>query len=384
MAQVAPDGSFLKVNQALCQMLGYSEEELFQRTFQDLTHPDDLEADLAFVRQMLSGAIHTYQMEKRYFHKNGNVIWASLSVSLVRDQEGQPLYFISQIQDISERRQVESDRIARQAAEEANRAKSAFLSNMSHEIRTPLNAILGFAQILERDASLSPRQKGILRTIRRSGQHLLNLINDILDMSKIEAGRLELNPIDFCLHDLLDDVEMMFRSRAQAKGLQLLMERADDLPRYVDGDEAKLRQVLINLVGNAIKFTETGGVVVRVRVDAEPEGIDGKAITLRLVVEVEDSGPGIPADELDRIFEPFRQSAAGRDAGGTGLGLAVSRRLVELMGGRLTVKSQIGKGSCFRFDAMVKLAAGAPQEIGPEMRQMVGLEPGTGPSGSWW
>ena len=280
---------------------------------------------------------------------------------------------------LAERRRAESDRIARQAAEEASRAKSAFLSNMSHEIRTPLNAMLGFAQILERDGSLTPRQKEMIHTINRSGQHLLNLINDILDMSKIEAGRLELNPVDFCLHDLLEDLEMMFRSRAEAKGLQLLMERADDLPRYVHADEAKLRQVFINLVGNAVKFTKTGGVAVRVRAETLERNSTQDTHLLRLVVEIEDSGPGIAADELELIFEPFRQSAAGRDAGGTGLGLAVSRRLVELMGGSIGVRSELGKGSCFFFQVPVKLAAGAAQEVLASMRQVVGLEPGTGP-----
>ena len=280
---------------------------------------------------------------------------------------------------LAERRRAESDRIARQAAEEASRAKSAFLSNMSHEIRTPLNAMLGFAQILERDGSLTPRQKEMIHTINRSGQHLLNLINDILDMSKIEAGRLQLNPVDFCLHDLLEDLEMMFRSRAEAKGLQLLMERADDLPRYVHADEAKLRQVFINLMGNAVKFTKTGGVSVRVRAETLERNSTQDTHLLRLVVEIEDSGPGIAADELELIFEPFRQSAAGRDAGGTGLGLAVSRRLVELMGGSIGVRSELGKGSCFSFQVPVKLAAGAAQEVVPRMRQVIGLEPGTGP-----
>ncbi len=312
----------------------------------------------------------------------------------VHDKEGNIIGAIEVAINITERKRAEAslretnqaleaataraNELAKQA-DVANRAKSVFLANMSHEIRTPLNAVLGFAQILERDASLTPRQTGMLHTIGRSGRHLLDLINDILDMSKIESGRLELIPTDFCLHDLLDDLEMMFRSRAHAKQLHLRMERDGSVPRYVNADEGKLRQVLINLIGNAIKFTRAGGGFVRVQAETEPCNSVGEANAIRLVVEVEDSGPGIAEEELDHIFEPFRQSAAGREAGGTGLGLAVSRRLVELMGGRLTVMSQVGKGSCFRFDVLVKLAEGAPQETTPTMRQVVGLEPGAGP-----
>ncbi|HAE40820.1 MAG TPA: hypothetical protein DCG57_19625 [Candidatus Riflebacteria bacterium] len=230
-----------------------------------------------------------------------------------------------------------------------------------------------------RDASVTTRQTEMLHTIARSGRHLLNLINDILDMSKIEAGRLELKPVEFGLHDMLDDLEVMFRSRAQAKQLQLLMERDDHLPRHVNADEGKLRQVLINLIGNAVKFTKTGGVAVRIRGETAMDSSSVDANAVRLLVEVEDSGPGIAEGELDRIFEPFRQLAAGQREGGTGLGLAVSRRLVELMGGRLTVKSQLDKGSCFRFDVLVKLAEGSAPEKARTMRQVIGLEPGAGP-----
>ncbi|MCJ7524683.1 MAG: ATP-binding protein, partial [Candidatus Aminicenantes bacterium] len=250
---------------------------------------------------------------------------------------------------------------------------------MSHEIRTPLNAILGFAQVLERDPALLPRQAEHVRTISSSGNHLLLLINDILDLSKIEAGQAILNPAAFCLYDLLSDVEMMFHSRADAKGLRLLVERDESVPRYVIADERKLRQVFINLIGNAINFTEKGGVTVRVRVEAvEEKTVAGKE-ALRLVAEVQDSGPGIAARDIDLIFAMFQQAKSAMKAGGTGLGLAISRKLVEMMGGKLTVTSQVGHGSCFRFDVLLKRAEDTVKPGKTASRRVVGLESGTGP-----
>ncbi len=297
----------------------------------------------------------------------------------VRGADGRIIHVHATLEDITQQKQLEQERIAREAAEEASRQKSRFLSHMSHEIRTPLNAILGFAQILEHDPSLTPRQKEQVRSILRSGNHLLKLINDILDLSKIEAGRVELRPVVFCLADLMEELEMMFRSRAQAKHLQFLLDLEEDLPSYVNADEGKLRQVLINLVGNAIKFTERGGVALQVRsepLQAEPEG-DKRS--LRLVFEVEDSGPGIPESELERIFDSFQQGQAVANAGGTGLGLAISRRFVEMMGGRLMVESVVGKGSIFRFDVPCEEAEALPKIEEPRFRRVVGLGPGTGP-----
>ncbi|MEI7673999.1 MAG: ATP-binding protein, partial [Deltaproteobacteria bacterium] len=281
--------------------------------------------------------------------------------------------------DITDRKQAEQDRIGREAAEAATRAKSIFVANMSHEIRTPMNAILGFAQVLERDPSLMPHQVENVRTITRSGEYLLRLINDILDISKIEAGRTTLNDAAFCLHDLLDDLSMMFRPRINARGLQFLMERDSSVPPYVIADEGKLRQVLVNLIGNAEKFTETGGVAVRVRAEAV-EGISGEEKeTLRLWIEVEDTGRGIPDEERGQIFGLFQQVGTSVKAGGVGLGLAISLKFVEMMGGKITVTSEVGKGSCFRFSALMKPAAAVPGSVKPASRRIVGLEPGTGP-----
>jgi PAS domain S-box-containing protein len=242
---------------------------------------------------------------------------------------------------------------AKEAAEAANRAKSAFLSNMSHEIRTPLNAIIGFAQVLKRDASLSARQQEEVHTIERSGQHLLNLINDVLDLSKIEAGRMSLVPSDFDLHALLDDLALMFGLRAQAKGLALQLTRAPEVPRAIHADEGKLRQVLINLIGNAVKFTAHGQI--RVTLSARASHTQTPGLWLR--AEVQDSGPGISADEQALLFQPFLQTQAGQRLGGTGLGLSISQRLLELMGGHIGLHSAPGAGSLFYFEVPLVVAA---------------------------
>ena len=258
-------------------------------------------------------------------------------------------------------------------AEKANMLKSAFLANMSHEIRTPMNAILGFAQLLDMDSSLSHSQAEHVNTIIRSGNHLLNIMNEILDMSKIEADKATLNLNTFSLHDFIDDLEILFRSSACSKDLQLNVERDSNLPCYVASDEGKLRQIFVNLIGNAIKFTEKGAVSLRVHAgeliekEIKPAGEvltwsttnvnfrDKTVKQQRIMVEVEDSGPGIFDSEMQDIFVPFHQAEAGIKTGGTGLGLSISSRLVEMMGGNIKVTSQAGKGSCFSFEVLVRL-----------------------------
>jgi PAS domain S-box-containing protein len=319
------------------------------------------------------------EYEAHLRHVKSDLEWDCSYTSVpVRDRDGEVTLIVLTLQNITERKQAELDRIALKAAEEASRAKSVFVSSMSHEIRTPLNAILGFAQVMERDSSLNSKQVGHVRTILRSGSHLLKLINDILDMSKIESGQTTLNQVAFSLRQLLDDLEMMFRSRADAKGLELIIDRDERLPLYVVGDEGKLRQIFINLIGNAVKFTELGGVAVRVRAEPSEQQADGKKEVLKLLAEVEDTGPGIPGEELDHIFDAFRQAEAGLKEGGTGLGLTISRRFAQMMGGELNVRSEVDKGSCFYFNVLVEHAEVILTEEKQESRRVVGLERGAG------
>ncbi|MBD1889845.1 hybrid sensor histidine kinase/response regulator [Coleofasciculus sp. FACHB-SPT9] len=269
---------------------------------------------------------------------------------------------------------------ATRQAQAANQAKSTFLANMSHELRTPLNAILGFSQLMSRSQSLPSEYQDNLGIITRSGEHLLTLINQVLDLSKIEAGRTTLNETSFDLHCLLDDLEDMFQLKAENKGLQLLFERTPEVPQFVRTDEVKLRQVLINLLNNAIKFTCEGGVSVRVR-SVIGNGEDSSNYQLpitnyQLQFEVEDSGAGIASEELDSLFEAFMQTRTGQQSSeGTGLGLPIARSFVQLMGGEMTVSSQVGHGSLFKFDITVSVAETAQSNSQQPTRRVVALEP---------
>lgn len=313
----------------------------------------------------------------------------------------------------AELRQANADlQQAKDTADVANQAKSQFLANISHELRTPLNAILGFSQLMIRMPSVEPTQREHLEIINRSGEHLLTLIDDVLSMSKIEAGLTILNENSFDLYGLLSSLEPMLRVKASAKNLTLHFERSPDVPQYIKTDEGKLRQVLINLLGNAIKFTEQGRVVLRVRTNDAMESdkhaddwadnrVKDRAVgktlegssehspehssvnpsetsTSRLLqFEVEDTGPGIASQEIDQLFEPFVQTDVGqRSQQGTGLGLAISRQFVELMGGQIHVESVLGRGSTFTFTIRPQRAESSELEAQSPTRRVTGLAPG--------
>jgi len=466
MALVSPAGHLLRVNQSLCEFLGYSAEELLAKTFHEITHPDDLELDLTNVGKMLAGDIRTYKMEKRYFSKGGQMVWALLNVSLVRTPEGAPLHFISQIEDITVRKRAEIatqeaeakfravfnynpimsvlmthpdrrivevndaclagfrftrgqivgrqtselgvwetpeeyDRFrefltlpdlsqgfetafrrrdgsmfkarinsntfalgghtyllhliedfterqrikaellqAKEAAESANRAKSDFLATMSHEIRTPLNGVFGFVNLLL-DTPLNAEQRESVNIIKRSGDALLHILNDILDFSKIEAGKLVLENARYDLRRVCEDVVALLNPKAAEKDLSLTLAYASGIPSQLVGDSLRVRQILLNLTGNALKFTGRGGVHIEARL----------VHTGEIKISVTDSGNGIATEAQEKLFERFTQadSSTTRRYGGTGLGLAICKRLAELMGSKIGVTSEIGVGSTFWF-----------------------------------
>ena len=236
---------------------------------------------------------------------------------------------------------------ARDAAETANRAKSVFLANMSHELRTPLNAILGFSSLIQQDSNLSAEQQEHLNIINRSGEHLLTLINDVLEIAKIEAGKIHLEIGALDLHEMVRDAIDMMQLRAEQKGIQLKLEQSSVFPRYISSDTARLRQILVNLVGNAVKFTEQGEVCVRL-------GAIRNEQTTRLLIEVEDTGPGISQDDQKRLFRPFVQLVEKGEQKGTGLGLTITKQYVELLGGTISLKSSIDQGSLFQVELPIE------------------------------
>jgi signal transduction histidine kinase/DNA-binding NarL/FixJ family response regulator len=265
---------------------------------------------------------------------------------------------------------------AKDRAEVANIAKSEFLANMSHELRTPLNAILGFTQIMNRDRSLNKSQIDNLHTIGRSGEHLLALINDVLDMAKIEAGKIVLDQTDFDLWESLDVVIEMFQIRAETKGLYLDLEKSADLPQFIRTDEKKVRQVLINLLSNALKFTISGGITVSVKL--ENSGIDPflNPKQLHISFSVTDTGVGIATEEADKVFDPFMQTEAGRKSEqGTGLGLPISRKFVQLMGGDITFSSEVDLGTVFAFNIQAEIGESANAIATKNTSRVMGLVP---------
>ena len=477
MCLTALDGRFLQVNAALCQMLGYSEQELLEGVWQNLTHPADIQRSKQVVQQFVRDLAPCVEFEKRYIHKNGDAVWVRLKISVVKNSRGTPVHFITHIEDIRERKHAEEVlranearfralvengldvvflldrtgtvtyagastprvtgyteaeyvghdflervhpdhlkaaqivlakvlanpqesisgecrylhkngswrwfefairnlldqpsvqaivlnardaddrkhvmaelRSAKEAAESASRAKSEFLANMSHEVRTPMNGVIGMNGLLL-DTDLTAEQREYAETARLSGEALLTVINDILDFSKIEAGKLQMESMAFDLGLVIEDVYEMLGANAEAKRLDLLLVYPLDIPRRFIGDSGRIRQVVTNLVANAIKFTPHGHIIVSVTCDQSVRHHADMRIT------VTDTGIGIPQDKIGILFEQFSQvdGSTTRKYGGTGLGLAISKRLVNLMGGIIGVTSQYAEGSTFWFTLPMRL-----------------------------
>ena len=448
-----PDGSIAYLNHAAEQLLD-SQTVLARaaETWPAMDQYYNSESDRLYfpenfpILQALRG--ESVKVDDVEITQYGLIITLEVTATPIFDTDGNVVYAIAAIQDISERKEAERvlanyqrtleaeivDRTqqlqqAALAADTANRAKSTFLANMSHELRTPLNAILGFTQIIAPSPNLTAEDRENIRIIYRSGEHLLTLINQALDLAKIEAGRMMVFPSNFDLYDLLQEVEDMFQLRARNQGLQLVFERNTDVPQYLRADVVKLRQVLINLLSNAIKFTKIGGVSVRVRRQAlggsaagdvsdvidrmyreettgndseqeivtapeNPTNLDGLTIDLSpdtenltennldlagllcLQFEVEDTGSGISPEELSNVFQAFVQTESGQKAQkGTGLGLTICSQFVRLMGGNITVESHVEGGTIFRFGIQVNVVDAASIRAPEISREVIGLAP---------
>jgi PAS domain S-box-containing protein len=349
---------YLAVNQATADacgrtvqdIVGLSDLELWPREIAESYRADDREVMTTRQRKTLEEPLVGVK----------GTIWLETYKAPVVDLDGTLLGTVGAARDISERKAAEAARERALAeAERLAELRSEFLAQMSHELRTPLNAILGYAQILQRDERLTDRQARGLATIQESGHHLLTLINDILDLSRIGASKLELYPTDVNLSTFLRTVCDIIRVKADEKSLLFTYEGADDLPAAVRVDDKRLRQVLLNLLGNAVKFTDTGQIVLRVQRD---DSASSDASMVRLRFEVEDTGIGMTPEQTQRIFHPFEQVAdVERRRGGAGLGLAISQQLVRLMGANIHVRSELGKGRVFGFELDVPIAAGQPE-----------------------
>ena len=502
MALVGLDGTWLMVNETLSQMLGYNREEFLKLTFQDMTHYEDLAADLELLNETVENKRNTYSIEKRYIHKDGSIVYGLLNVSLIRDAEQNPQYFISQINDITQRVEAEQELqeslhelenfleattqvaiiqtdtngtiikynkgaenllgytsedlvgmhnvgifhvpeevekrarelktrhgktfsgfdiftfkpkqgkfdarewtyirkdgskfpvhlvitsvrdqkgeitgylgiatdisrlkemetsllLARDKAETASKSKSEFLANMSHEIRTPLNGVIGFTDLLMK-TELSENQRKYMQMANTSAHSLLDIINDILDFSKIEAGKLELNYDKTDIIELCSQTIDIIKHQAHAKSLEILLDISPDISRFVYADAVRLRQIIVNLLGNAVKFTTQGEVELKVR--AVASGTDAGEMIFSFAIR--DTGIGIAPQNLEKIFNAFDQEDASttRKYGGTGLGITISNRLLALMGSSLHVESEVNKGSTFSFKIKFKVETGAPQK----------------------
>jgi PAS domain S-box-containing protein len=373
-------GKYIYTNKAVTDMLGFTPDEMMSKTIIDMAPKERINEYLDHFKSVLNTGKGFGEIE--FLKKDGTYVPTDLNAVILPDGM---VYGSSR--DISERiktaKELELYRenlellvterteeliTAIEKAEEANVSKSRFLANMSHEIRTPLNAVLGFSQLMLRDPVISEKQKERLAIINRSGENLLLLINDILEISKIEAGKITINSSVFNLDTLLSDIESMFRTKIEAKKLTFILEKSEDTPQYINTDETKLRQILINLIGNAVKFTHEGGISARVKTVQNEK--------VFLMIEVEDSGTGIEKNDLKRLFKVFEQTAEGSKMGGTGLGLALSRHFAQLLGGDITATSEVNKGSIFSLKINILTAEDADIKKTMKKIYITGLKPG--------
>jgi PAS domain S-box-containing protein len=352
------DGKYLAANPAIARIYGYASVDDMMAGIQDIAH--QLYVDPARredFRRMLAAQDVITDFEAQVRRRDGRVIWISENARAHRNSHGELLYYEGTVVDITVRKRAARLQREKEAAEAATHAKSQFLAQMSHEIRTPLNGVIGMLDLLAQ-TTLDDRQRRYASLARASADALLTQINDVLDFSKIEAGRLELDAIDFDLRELLDPLTAMFAHRAQQKGVALRCEASPDLPRRLRGDRDRLRQVLMNLLSNALKFTQHGHVTLQISGGPDPSD-PGR---FRMRCEVADTGVGIPAESIERLFHAYAQAEAStaRQFGGTGLGLAICKQIVELMGGEIGAESPPEGGAQFWFQVPLEVASAEP------------------------
>jgi hypothetical protein len=351
-----PMGRITYCSPSVRAMRGFSAEEVERQTIDDILPPESAALAKARLMDMATGTNRKGQLlELEQRRKDGSTLWTEVSANPIYGNDGALLGIVGVTRDMTARREMEEElRRARAEAEAANQAKSEFLATMSHEIRTPMNGVIGMAQLL-RDEPLSPSQAAHVEALCAAGEALKVLLNDILDLSKLEAGRLELEVRDFAVRELVAQVADLMRQGCDDKGLALDCQVADDVPARLAGDPLRLRQILVNLLGNAVKFTERGRVAVSVRL------VERDGTTVRLAFEVADTGIGISPQAMERLFQTFGQgdSSIARRFGGSGLGLGICKRLVELHGGHIAVDSAEGRGSRFQVELPLAVARSA-------------------------
>jgi len=334
LAVTSPTKGWVEANGQLQRMFGYTLDELGSITWAELTHPDDLESDVKQFERMLAGEIDNYTLDKRFIRKDGEIVYTNLTVACIRVQSA----MLNMMEDLDEEKSK---------AEEATRAKSDFLANMSHEIRTPMNAVIGMAHLASK-TELTPKQQDYLSKIQSSANSLLGIINDILDFSKIEAGKLDMEAVEFDLLETLDNVANVITVKAREKeNLEVLFYLDPQVPSFLVGDSLRLNQILVNLGNNAVKFTEQGEIVLTARINERSD------VNVTLQFSVRDTGIGMTAEQQNKLFQAFSQAdtSTTRKYGGTGLGLTISKRLVNLMGGEIWIESEPGRGTTFNFTA---------------------------------
>lgn len=363
IALMDKEGHYIQFNSTWAKMLGYTNQEMMNKCNVDITYPEDVAITEKYLYQLIHSEEEICRIEKRFISKDGQIIWGDVTASVTRNEKGEVEGIVGIIVDITERKRTEEQLIrAKEAAEAATKAKSEFLANMSHEIRTPMNGVVGMTELLL-NTDLTMKQREYAETICHSTDALQTLINDILDFSKIEAGKLTLEPIEFDLENAVLEIARLLSITAESKGFELIVRYAPEAPRYVVGDAGRIRQILTNLIGNAIKFTEKGHVLVDIECVTK---VDDFAY---INFQIQDTGIGIAKDKLNTIFDKFTQAdtSTTRRFGGTGLGLAITQQLVKMMGGKIQVSSQERIGSTFTFQLPLPVAITSTEHHAPAL-----------------